>query len=638
MFLDLAYLVRQWLRQLGFSRARTLGAFLVPNLGEAHTAGSARREKSQALANTMASLIELNHFSCCGDYNAQLDPARPPVRDAGPPFDHCWLVSFAQGGKANEMRDAIGQLSDLLFCQLTGVLPLPTSDGVSTESNTPPSTRGQPWLPCSFGLYRWTGPHHRLIAEANRYLCGRLVESWQQPGPEAQTVVADTELEKWVQEHIGPVRLLALLEDACTDHFGQPFEQLVAERLKTSLIYERSCQQLNVKTLISSVNQLRDIVTSPADRAPAPERQALVGVLATAAEKLVPDCKHQLQLLVGSLMDRPGVGLAGTEPALTWLDQAVRDTRSLYETMAADLSTSVQDNYLHADRFLSEIVRKSSRESLSPLASTDHLHVLHDSFTGHYRLLALRQLSGLYGLLQEHLSSLRQALGSCAAAMKELLVLLRPAVAPAQTKDLLPSQQACAAEGAREFFRSLSPDDLKLWENEAKEIVVEKFGSIFAFCMQTSWSGRFVFLARALERRARGYVQSRVIRTHVVGALLRRNRAERLTRALRRAYDVAIPSLTAKPPARQTVLLAVPGGAGHEEFLDLARTALPAVDSTRVCPQDDIVLYRECLGQSLSDLMSEAAWKAYRDAIRSGQLSPHSRQDIAPWLTRVESE
>src|SRR5262249_41997096 len=86
MFIDVAYAVRQRLKQLGFEQADVVGVLLLPPV-------SGQASRPLAVANTYAALTELNHFSIPGiTYTANIDDKEMTLLDQAPPFSRFTLL------------------------------------------------------------------------------------------------------------------------------------------------------------------------------------------------------------------------------------------------------------------------------------------------------------------------------------------------------------------------------------------------------------------------------------------------------------------------------------------------------------------------------------------------------------------
>src|SRR5207237_411865 len=84
MFLDLAYVARSFLRDLGRPDAELVGVLLLPPADRAPV-------NPLPVGNACASLIELGHFWRGQDFAAHYTEREAAVRQAAPPFGRCVL-------------------------------------------------------------------------------------------------------------------------------------------------------------------------------------------------------------------------------------------------------------------------------------------------------------------------------------------------------------------------------------------------------------------------------------------------------------------------------------------------------------------------------------------------------------------
>src|SRR5262249_9540364 len=102
MFLDLAYVLRAQLRQLGYADPEVIALLLMPTVeppaegdGPGTGASAAARQSARvvALGNTFAALAELAHFGTPGRmFQARYLEHEPALQDANPPFGRCYVL------------------------------------------------------------------------------------------------------------------------------------------------------------------------------------------------------------------------------------------------------------------------------------------------------------------------------------------------------------------------------------------------------------------------------------------------------------------------------------------------------------------------------------------------------------------
>jgi len=116
MFIDLAYLARHVLQQLGYPPGQIDGIFWLP-------AGEGRAEKQVPLANTYAALNELNHFSRpASRFQADYGDPEGSLADEGPPFRRCLFLPMGQEEGKEPTRRATELAAGFVFANL--VTPL----------------------------------------------------------------------------------------------------------------------------------------------------------------------------------------------------------------------------------------------------------------------------------------------------------------------------------------------------------------------------------------------------------------------------------------------------------------------------------------------------------------------------------
>ena len=94
MCLDLAYLIRHELRQVGYFKPDVVGVLFVPP-ADKYTA------RSVALGNTFAALSELHHYqSRKARYQTVFDKSEAPVVDADPPFSRVSVLTLPKKPEA----------------------------------------------------------------------------------------------------------------------------------------------------------------------------------------------------------------------------------------------------------------------------------------------------------------------------------------------------------------------------------------------------------------------------------------------------------------------------------------------------------------------------------------------------------
>ena len=112
MFIDLAYLIRHELRQVGYLRPDVVGVLFVPP-ADKNTA------RSVALGNTFAALTELYHFqSRAVRYQTAFDRSEAPVVDSDAPFSRVSVLTLPRKAEAKAQQACADRAARALFQEM----------------------------------------------------------------------------------------------------------------------------------------------------------------------------------------------------------------------------------------------------------------------------------------------------------------------------------------------------------------------------------------------------------------------------------------------------------------------------------------------------------------------------------------
>src|SRR5262249_53996232 len=144
IFLDLAYAIRQQLKQLGYVLPDIQALLMVPTVDRSLT-------KSQPVANAYAALTELAHFSSPqARYEATFDPKEGPIVYQERPFTRCMLLQLPKTKDIPSLRPVVNEATGYFVREL--FTPLGRQlDKIRAES-TVPAGATPPFH--TFGSYR----------------------------------------------------------------------------------------------------------------------------------------------------------------------------------------------------------------------------------------------------------------------------------------------------------------------------------------------------------------------------------------------------------------------------------------------------------------------------------------------------
>src|SRR6185312_16002840 len=169
MFLDLAFLIRQEMRGVGYFKPEVVGLFLVP---PADRTGP----KNAALGNTYAALTELYHFQAKRTkYLTTFDKAEAPVQDQDAPFARLAMLQLPKAIDPKGRNLVVARAARGLFDEIATPAGRVADEVRDVYRNAFPS----PVPTCQvFGLFRLSWPRPDVLAAATRRFAQRLVQQW----------------------------------------------------------------------------------------------------------------------------------------------------------------------------------------------------------------------------------------------------------------------------------------------------------------------------------------------------------------------------------------------------------------------------------------------------------------------------
>lgn len=169
MGIDLAYIVRTILRQLSVADEDVLGIFT-----HASTAREQRREL--AIANSLAFLNELYHFSCVEEYPGDDSCGIPPSTDGTTTFASTYFLHFGNDLEEEEYQQRVDSVAEYLY------LGAATSCGTFFDNcrRAEQETTGLPLR--TMGLSSGVGGAD-LIANSSKLLSQLVIREWTTEAP-----------------------------------------------------------------------------------------------------------------------------------------------------------------------------------------------------------------------------------------------------------------------------------------------------------------------------------------------------------------------------------------------------------------------------------------------------------------------
>jgi serine/threonine protein kinase len=349
MFLDLAYVVREQLRQLGCPQPDLVGLLLLPAVDDP-------RPRTLPLGNACAALAELNHFGTPGNaFTAKYHEAEPALNDPNPPFNRCVVLPCPPETDAAGNRELACLAGEYLFRDLCS--PLGRAADLARAGLSAPAWTARGQFCQTFGLYKFTSPQHQVVRKGADRLCRRLVLRWMS----RDTVPVRPAVEAWVRELCGRdewsfKHLHARLEAAARQTLGRAPEEarevILAECQAALELADPSRgeggrgkqvpRELDPAPVRRALSDLEKLFGQPESQETLGSQALLPEALRDHATQLVAEWGQRITEFLVQLIEDPRFRLAGAEEALrqiiAWIEGVLAEREAEHKALAAGVA------------------------------------------------------------------------------------------------------------------------------------------------------------------------------------------------------------------------------------------------------------------------------------------------------------
>jgi hypothetical protein len=640
MFLDLAYVVKHLLRQIGCTRCEVTGIFLMPAVD---------RQASQtlALANAFAALTELNHFSTQGTtFSVRYDEKEAAINDAEAPFSRILTLELPSNANDEAPVEVSDSSADYLFRELLTPLGRATEEARAAK---PTTGRPCPGPKCqTFGLYRISWPRQALLHNVARRLCQQIVQRWMTKDATAvrdsvRTLVAEV----WQRQQLGGEFLLERLQAACKESLGEDPEALFARwnepLAQLDLRSGEGVSQAVAGVLGQLENVLGRVETNVGARGGSLEEP-----LNATAEKLIASYGQQLTGFAIRLIEQPPFRLAGTEEATRQIVANVEQVLAHHEALSKELTGKAAEAQERIMAHLAAVRTGAQTERRKgPPAVAALLELLQVYPKWRYQSLLLKRVLSTYVSLRGHLSDQLREINYCRDRLADLRrsfenpdKSITDADEPGCGRNVFPFGCRNLSDTVKQLTESISTDDLRDLDTKMQDLIQGQFTSLVHVCMTSS--NLLQNLEAAMQREAEGFVAARLAGINLTELYLKnQGGAEEVKQDLLEIANAAAPHLSGQrfPPQAELRVLAIPPGPAAERLHGVAEEVLEDVKFVSAPGVTDIIFYRESPGLPLAEFgqLGPLAYEAYRTVSGIDSFTPHSRTDISEWRAAVVS-
>jgi serine/threonine protein kinase len=631
MFLDLAYVLRQLLKQRGYEKPEIVGLFLLPVV-DRHPG------RTPALGNTFAALTELHHFSSLGTtFVARYDEKEAPINDAEAPFQQCVALQLPDVAEAGLLQERLALAADFLYRNLT------TPFGRAADANRAQlasQTRPARGLTCqTFGLFRISWPRQALLRRVGRRLGRQLIDRWitKDAAPVREKVKTTAAL-YWEQGKLSGEHLMAQLEKACESAFNQAPQSILTEAMRPLDQLDKAGPDTLRSTFGSVLDRVEQIVGRPDDS----NRGGVFGEpLAKATDALVADRGAKLAKYVVQLIEQPGFRLAGAEEAVRCLIKMIEEVLQHHENLAKELTGKVAEAHARIGSLLGSLQATSTGNRRNPAAIASLMELLPIYSQWRYQGALVQNVAKIYISLRGNLSDQLREINFCRTRLGELLRSFENSAKEGTAGEEVSwgrnvFQPGCRTlpDAVKQMTQAITVQDLEVLDRKVQELIQQQFRALVDVCLASS--NLLDELEAAMQREVEAFVGSRLAGTSVAEMYLARHSQEgNILEDLVGMFEEATPELAGPRTThqREFCLLATPSGTAGEQLCSLAQQALSDREFIVAPSTDDIVLYREVPQVRLADLeqLGPLAYEAYRLLSSVEHFTPHSRIDIKEW-------
>lgn len=624
MFLDLAFLVRQELRSVGYIRPEVVGLFFVPP-------GDKAAPRNAALGNTYAALTELYHFqSRQTKYQTTFDKAEAPVTDTEAPFARVTVLQLPKAVDPKGRREVTGLAARSLFNELLTPAGRVVDEVRDVFRNAFPSTTPT----CqTFGLFRLTWPRPEVLSAATRRFAQRLIQRWTAKDASQLRDPIKTWLDsQWAERKLAFDQVAEGFEEAAHAALREDPERVFDAFVDPLRTRTPSSSKLDAQGVCQVLEQLIRVVGKP-DARDDETRGTLHAAFTARFNELTRECEAQLAFMAVAFIEQPQYRLAGAEEAVRQISDRLKRQIEVLEPVHQDLEREVKTDYSRLFQLIGALAG-GGWKGASTAEVLDHLRTYPRAqlrfLTIDMCLSAYRKLLGAAPEYLREINLCRTGLGEMHAAVAASAGAAEDTVGPGRM--ILPEGCATLDEVADQFLAGLNPEDILTFDQAIQKETARKFRGLSAVCLKPTQKGPL--FRDLLLNRAREFLNGRLDAADPATVFFRnRSGGEADHPLIGEAFGESKPEITGLPQRdrEEAMILAVPPGEDGDRFRKAVAEALPGVEFTPAPLPDDITFYREYPRLELVDLpqLGEHAREAAQQ-LTATDHPPHARVDI-PW-------
>ncbi len=627
MFIDLAYLLRHEMRQVGYFKPEVVGLLFAPPSEKASS-------RNTALGNTYAAINELHQFQArITRYQTTFDKSEAPVTDSDPPFSRVAILPLPKSGEAKAQAETYSLAARALYNEMFTQVGRVTDNLRENHSREFPPVGP---LYQTFGLFRLSWPRQELLAAATRRFAQRHIQRWtSKDSTHLRKPITEWLDQQWMEHGLELETLTEELRSAFRDSLGDNPDRVADAIIEPLRIAVRPDTDAGCEVL----EQLLKAFGKPDATIDTAEDSTLVQVK-EKYQKLLQTYEGHVGVMAATFLELPQYRLPGAEEAVRQISARLKRQIDALVPIRTDLTNEVRSIYGKLLQAIGSLNTATSFGLVSRKTGVIDTIELYRTYSRkrlqlHILDMCLMIFRKLFANTPEYL----REINFCRATLADMhsdLAKTAEGKSSANVfcgKPILPHGCDNIDQAADRFLADLAPEALLAFENELQSEIRRKLRGLGSICLKPTEKGPR-FRALLLER-AQKFLDERLDHSDPATAFFRLLPDESTTEPLvGQAFDESAPELRCIQTGEKVselAVLCVPPGEGGKQFQELVGRVYPGVSFTIATLPDDICFYREYPQLSLMNLpqLGNLAREAY-EHLALQDHPPHSRNDI-PW-------
>jgi serine/threonine protein kinase len=630
MFIDLAYVARELVRELGFSKPENVGLFLLPPVDR-------NPGQTMALGNTFAALTELYHFSAAETtFSARYDDNGRLADEAQAPYDRSIMLTLPESDDEAPMTEFAEYAAGYLVRDLMTPLGRSLDEGRALVAEANPMRAGY----CeTFGLYSISWPRQALLRVAARRVCHQLVKRWLSKDANAlREPVAQAVRDYWSKENLTGDALLTALQAAANKALGPPADVVIAGITEVLTRWENQ-PDMSPALPGEVLARVHEMVGQP-EGSMGYRPGSLLEPLRAEAQVLTTEWGRKLATFTVMFVEEPRFRLAGAEESARQTVGALERLLQHYEPLHKELVNRAADAYGRIGPLIASLMPAQAKGRGASVAG--HLvELLRVYPKWQLQSLILQQLINVLVSVRGQISEQLRELNYCRVRLSELRQEFEtPIAAPAASNfsyriDLFPADCHSFLDAANQVLEAIGPPELEELDGRIQIVIRQQFSALLHICLTPS--NLLKRLEEVMITQAEAYVGTRMVGSDVAEMYLEHyTQPDQVANDLRTIFESATPALskmTSQGLPQEVRIFGVPPSPAGNKLLEASEEAFAGLTVRKVVSRDEIVLFRDIPQFPMGDLehLGPLGYEAYRQVVAIDNFTPHSRTDISEW-------